>query len=274
MKKKIYLTGFVLCMLLFVVSLYQVIHDTASARNAEEAFTHLAEVVELAEEPGGKTPKRENPEGENQSPLEQYQEIFQQNNELAGWVSIDGTNINYPVMYTPEKPDFYLKHNFEKAYSAYGVPYIAEHCSPFEPSDNILIYGHHMKNGSMFTGLLEYEDKAFYEKHKTIRFDTLTEQAEYEVIAVFKTTVYDEAGLPFYLFADADTEKAFQDYVDACQSISLYDTAVTAKYGDKLVTLSTCEYSQKNGRFVVVAKKKKGGIRWRKKSEHIKSVRI
>ena len=256
MKKRIYHTGFVLCMLLFVVSLYQVIHDTASARNAEKAFAHLAEVVELVGEPEGKTPKRKNPEGENQSPLEQYQELFQQNNELAGWVSIDGTNINYPVMYTPEKPDFYLKHNFEKAYSAYGVPYIAEHCSPFEPSDNILIYGHHMKNGSMFTGLLEYEDKAFYEKHKTISFDTLTEQADYGVIAAFKTTVYDEAGFPFYLFADAETEKAFQDYVDACQSLSLYDTAVTAKYGDKLVTLSTCEYSQKNGRFVVVAKKK------------------
>ena len=256
MKKRIYHTGFVLCMLLFVVSLYQVIHDTASARNAEKAFAHLAEVVELVGEPEGKTPKRKNPEGENQSPLEQYQELFQQNNELAGWVSIDGTNINYPVMYTPEKPDFYLKHNFEKAYSAYGVPYIAEHCSPFEPSDNILIYGHHMKNGSMFTGLLEYEDKAFYEKHKTIHFDTLTEQADYEVMAAFKTTVYDEAGFPFYLFSDAETEKAFQDYVDACQSLSLYDTAVTAKYGDKLVTLSTCEYSQKNGRFVVVAKKK------------------
>ena len=256
MKKRIYLTGFALCMLLFVVSLYQVIHDTASDRNAEEEFAHLAKVVELVGEPEGKTPKRENPVGENQSPLEQYQELFQQNNELAGWVSIDGTNINYPVMYTPEKPDFYLKHNFEKAYSAYGVPYIAEHCSPFKPSDNILIYGHHMKNGSMFTGLLEYEDKAFYEKHKTIHFDTLTEQADYEVMAAFKTTVYDEAGFPFYLFSDAETEKAFQDYVDACQSLSLYDTAVTAKYGDKLVTLSTCEYSQKNGRFVVVAKKK------------------
>ncbi len=256
MKKRIYLTGFMLCAALFVVSLYQVIHDIASARNAEEAFAYLAEVVEVAGEPGGKMPKRENPQRGNQSPLEQYQKLFQQNNELAGWVSIEGTNINYPVMYTPEKPDFYLKHNFEKAYSAYGVPYIAEHCSPFEPSDNILIYGHHMKNGSMFTGLLEYEDKAFYEKHKTISFDTLTEQADYEVIAAFKTTVYDEAGFPFYLFADAETEKAFQDYVDACQSLSLYDTAVTAKYGDKLVTLSTCEYSQKNGRFVVVAKKK------------------
>lgn len=188
--------------------------------------------------------------------MEQYQKLFQQNNELAGWVSIEGTNINYPVMYTPEKPDFYLKHNFEKAYSAYGVPYIAEHCSPFEPSDNILIYGHQMKNGTMFSGLLEYEDKSFYEKHKTVRFDTLAEQAEYEVIAAFKTTVYDGAGFPFYLFANAETEKAFQDYVDKCKSLSLYDTAATAQCGDKLVTLSTCEYSRKNGRFVVVAKKK------------------
>ena len=124
-----------------------------------------------------------------------------------------------------------------------------------EPSDNVIIYGHHMNNGSMFAGLMNYEDRDFYEQHKTVRFDTLTETAEYEVIAVFKTTVYDDTGFKFYLFSHAETEKEFTDYVEQCRELALYDTGVTATYGDKLLTLSTCEYSNTNGRLVVVAKK-------------------
>ena len=158
-------------------------------------------------------------------------------------------------MYTPDNPDYYLKHNFYKESSAYGVPYIAEHCDPMEPSDNVIIYGHHMNNGSMFAGLINYEGRDFYEQHKTVRFDTLTETAEYEVIAVFKTTVYDDTGFKFYLFSHAETEKEFTDYVEQCRELALYDTGVTAEYGDKLLTLSTCEYSNTNGRLVVVAKK-------------------
>ena len=93
------------------------------------------------------------------------------------------------------------------------------------------------------------------DRHKTIRFDTLTETAEYEVIAVLKTTVYDDTGFKVYLFSHAETEKEFTDYVEQCSKLSLYDTGVTATYGDKLLTLSTCEYSNTNGRLVVVAKK-------------------
>ena len=88
-----------------------------------------------------------------------------------------------------------------------------------------------------------------------IRFDTLTKTADYEIVAVFKTTVYDDTGFKYYLFANAETEEEFQEYVDGCRALSLYDTGVTAEYGDKLITLSTCEYSKTNGRLVVVAKK-------------------
>ena len=112
-----------------------------------------------------------------------------------------------------------------------------------------------MKNGTMFTGLMDYESQKFYEGHKIIHFDTLTKTADYEVIAVFKTTVYDDTGFKYYLFANAETEEDFQAYVDECKALSLYDTGVDAEYGDKLITLSTCEYSRTNGRLVVVAKK-------------------
>ena len=155
-----------------------------------------------------------NPEQEVVSPLERYAELFAMNNDMAGWIRIEDTQINYPVMYTPDNPDYYLKHNFYKESSAYGVPYIAEHCDPMEPSDNVIIYGHHMNNGSMFAGLMNYEGRDFYEQHKIVHFDTLTETAEYEVIAVFKTTVYDDTGFKFYLFSHAETEKEFTDYVE------------------------------------------------------------
>lgn len=253
-RKKMYLTGTAICFLLFLISLSQVISHYANAHKADVEFAQLAEIVEQTED----SPEEESKTGETeegQFPLERYRELFDQNNDMAGWIAIDGTQVNYPVMYTPDNPDFYLKHSFEKEYSDYGVPYIAEHCDPAEPSDNVIIYGHHMKNGSMFTDLMEYEDKAFYEKHKTIHFDTLTETAEYEVIAVFKTTVYNDTGFKYYLFAHAEKEKDFTEYVKQCKSLALYDTEVSAEYGDKLLTLSTCEYSRNNGRLVVVAKK-------------------
>lgn len=254
-RKKLYLAGAAICLLLFAVSMFQVISHYANAHKADMEFERLAEIVEQTEdEPEDEAGEKEELE-EGQSPLEKYRELFNQNNDMAGWIVVGGTQINYPVMYTPDNPDFYLKHNFEKEYSDYGVPYIAEHCDPAGPSDNVIIYGHHMKNGSMFTGLMEYEDRDFYEKHKIVRFDTLTETAEYEVIAVFKTTVYDDTGFKYYLFANTEEESDFTDYVEQCKSLALYETGVTAEYGDKLLTLSTCEYSRTNGRLVVVAKK-------------------
>ena len=253
-KKKLYLAGVVICLLLFAVSVFQIISYYANAHKSEEEFARLAEMTEQAEDmPGEDTD--DTGEAEEQSTLERYRELYNLNNDMAGWIRIDGTQINYPVMYTPDNPDFYLKHNFEKEYSDYGVPYIAEQCDPIEPSDNVIIYGHHMKNGSMFTGLMEYEKKAFYKNHKTIRFDTLTETAEYEIVSVFRTTVYGGTGFPYYLFSNAEKPEDFTGYVKRCKSLAFYETGVTAEYGDKLITLSTCEYSRTNGRLVVVAKK-------------------
>ena len=219
-----------------------------------EAFAEIVEVVENAEPEEEPTRDKDVPVSEGEDILAKYKELYLQNEDMVGWISIGGTSINYPVMQSRNSPNFYLKHNFEKEYSDLGVPYIQEDCDIFT-SDNLIIYGHHMKNGTMFTGLMDYESRKFYEKHKIIRFDTLTKTADYEVIAVFKTTVYDDTGFKYYLFANAETEEEFQAYVDECKALSLYDTGVDAEYGDKLITLSTCEYSRTNGRLVVVAKK-------------------
>lgn len=251
-----YLAGLMISVLLFSISLYQVVSHYAGAKQAEEEFSLLAECVAQPEESAEKEPEESEENGEEPiSPLQRYEELFRQNNDMAGWIMVEDTPINYPVMYTPDNPNYYLNHSFYKEFSAYGVPYIAEQCDPLTPSDNVIIYGHHMNNGFMFSGLLNFEDRDFYEQHKTVRFDTLTETAEYEVFAVFKTTAYDDVGFPYYLFSNAETEEDFTDYVKQCKDLSLYETGVTAEYGNKLLTLSTCEYSNTNGRFVVVAKK-------------------
>lgn len=252
MQKKKYLAGFWICFMVLLISLFMVVHYYVSEDQAEEEFEALVELMEEVET----TDVEEMNGDENvQSPLEKYQELFRMNNDMYGWISIDGTNINYPVMYAPDRKDYYLKKNFEKEYSAYGVPYIAEHCEPYKPSNNIIIYSHHMKNGSMFSDLMKYESEEFYHSQKTLNFDSMTEMAEYEIIAVFKTTVYDDKGFKYYQFTDANTKEEFDSYINKCKALSLYEIEASAEYGDQLLTLSTCEYSRTNGRMVVVAKK-------------------
>jgi sortase B len=181
-----------------------------------------------------------------------YAELYAQNSDFIGWLRIDGTGIDYPIMQSKDDPDFYLKHNFSKEYSRFGIPYMQENCGL--SSDNIIIYGHNIKSKSMFNELTEYKNKAFYTAHKYITFDTLDEQRTYEVIATFKTVAYSDSGFQYYDFVNANTAEEFDDYVAKSRALSFYDTGVAAEYGDKLLTLSTCEYSQKNGRLAVVAK--------------------
>ena len=185
--------------------------------------------------------------------LPQYQALYTQNSDLAGWIQIDGTNINYPVMQSKQNPDFYLKHNFEKADSPHGCPYVQANCDLQTPSDNILVYGHNMKDGTMFSDLLQYKRESFWQQHRIIQFDTLTAQAEYTVMAVFRGEA--ENLFAYYRYTDAETPQEFTAYVDACKDAALYETGVTAAYGDKLITLSTCDDSGRNSRVVVVAKR-------------------
>lgn len=194
------------------------------------------------------------PKSGSLSAYEKYAAIYEQNHDFVGWISIEGTNINYPVMQTVDRPNYYLNRDFDRNYSQYGVPYVQEDCD-LAVSDNLVIYGHHMKNGSMFADLCRYEDENFYKANSIIRFDTLTDFGEYEIIAVFKTVAYSTEGFKYYNFVNAENEEAFDAYVAECKDLSLYEIDVNAEYGDKLITLSTCEYSRTNGRMVVVAKR-------------------
>lgn len=187
---------------------------------------------------------------------ERFRTLIERNGDFAAWLTVEGTEIDYPVMLTPEEPDYYLTHDFDGNESRSGTPYIGKNCDT--ESENVMIYGHNMKNGTMFADLLRYQDAAFFAAHPTIRFDTVEHSGEYEIIAVFREKVHyqDEQNVfRYYDYAGALTEEQFNAYTDQIRAISLYDTGCTAVYGRQLITLSTCAYHAVNGRFVVVAVK-------------------
>ena len=221
-------------------------------KQSAEAFDKIAALVQ-DETPPADEPQESEPPQPEQTAFEKYAVVYEQNSDFVGWISIEGTNIDYPVMQTIDNPNYYLKHSFEKQYSDYGVPYVQENCD-LGFSDNCVIYGHHMNNGSMFADLCKYADEDFYREHKTIRFDTLSGFGEYEVVAAFKTAAYSEQGFKYYHFVNAEGERISTPISPKCKELALYDTGVSAEYGDRLITLSTCEYSRQNGRMVVVAK--------------------
>ena len=232
------------------------INDIGMLNNAKKKDAAIALIAALVQDetPPADEPQETEPPQPEQTAFEKYAAVYEQNSDFVGWISIEGTNIDYPVMQTVDNPNYYLKRSFEKQYSDYGVPYVQENCD-LGLSDNCVIYGHHMNNGSMFADLCKYADEDFYREHKTIRFDTLSGFGEYEVVAAFKTVAYSEQGFKYYHFVNAEDENAFNEYISQCKELALYDTGVTAEYGDRLITLSTCEYSRQNGRMVVVAKK-------------------
>ena len=196
------------------------------------------------------------PPTEPREVLPRLQEQYEKNPDLAGWLTIPGTRIDYPVMYSPDEPERYLHANFEVSYSFAGLPFIDAACDP--ESGNRIIYAHNMLDGSMFRTLLKYQQKDFWQRNPVISFSTLYEEQEYEVVAAFYDKVYKktDTNFKFYQFYDTSDQSRFDEAMAYYREHALYDTGVTAQCGDLFLTLVTCAYQTENGRFVVVARKK------------------
>lgn len=236
MKRILYFITLMVLIVIFAVSTYFILSNQIESREQKEIFNDIVTVVETES-------------NNSDEKLNGYMKLKSQNADFIGWIKIDDTNINYPVMQS-NIPNFYLKKNFNKEFSDYGTPYISELCNA-DKSDNLIIYAHNMKNHQMFGDLEKYKSKDFYNNHKYIQFDTLNNQGTYEIISVFKTTAN---GFTYQSYTDFTNEEQFNTFMDKCKSLSLYETETNSAYGDRLITLSTCEYSQKDGRLVVVAK--------------------
>lgn len=208
-------------------------------------------------------------EPSNPQILPEYRELYDLNSDMAGWLIIDGTNIDYPVMQTMEDENYYLTLDFYGKYDKKGClimdtdSVVGTGTAAFDyvdgtsPSTNLIIHGHTMKSGEMFGNLQLYADETYGKEHSIIRFDSLYEKREYELIAVFYSQVFYvyEDVFKYYKFFQADTQEEFDDWYSNIKEMSLYDMGVTAEFGDEFITLSCCSYQVEDGRFVVVGKR-------------------
>lgn len=188
----------------------------------------------------------------------QVEELKKENEDIIGWLEIPNSNISFPVVQGTDN-QYYMTHTYKKENSKDGSIFLDKDYNWDLPSSNLLLYGHNNKNGNMFQGLLEYKEESYYKEHPTIKFTTVNEDSEYEILSVFLSRVYyknENDVFRYYYFINAENEEQYNYYIEESKKVSLYDTGKTAKYGDQLLTLSTCEYSQEDGRFVIVAKRK------------------
>lgn len=217
-KQRISLRVFSVLLLALVACCGFMIWKEASSRRKEkEDFAILVELVQI--EPD--TPEPTNTAEPEAASKRSLSPLFEQNSDCIGWLSIPGTAVDYPVMYTPYDPQKYLRRSFRGQYSQSGVPFLDRRCSL--QSDNLIIYGHNMKNGTMFSDLKRYTNNAFRAEHPTIELETTEGIRYYTVIEVRITDVSDE----WYSCINADS--------------------------DRFLTLSTCYGSKKGGRLIVIA---------------------
>lgn len=234
---------FLLLVAIIVASSIYILSNLTQEKKQQNDFEEIQEIVE----------DNTKEESDSENSIDLYN-LYLINNDVVGWIRIEGTNINYPVM---QNSEYYLRRNIYKEYSTYGTPFLADYCN-INLSDNLIIYGHHIKSGMMFADLDKYKSYDYYLNHKTIKLyklqGTETIEEEYKIISCFKTTV-NKGGFKYYNFFNATSEADYNFFLEQCRELSFYNTEDTAKYRDKLITLSTCEYSLNNGRMVVVAKK-------------------
>lgn len=255
-KAAVFLASFFL--ILFIFTSVGFTATILRGRAERDAFSKLTEVVkkeERSSETGGATALAGTGAAARQDILPQYRELYEENPDLAGWLTVPGTNIDYPVMQTPEEPQYYLHRAFDRSDSFSGTPFIGAYGNA--DTDCLIIYGHNMKNDTMFGTLDYYKAKSFYLENPMILYDTKYEERTYAVVGAFLTKVPTDGG-NFFRFASYSgdlTEKLYKELIENITSRLLYETGVSLEYGDQILMLSTCSYHTGNGRFVVVTKR-------------------
>lgn len=223
------------------------------------AFAELAELITAEPAPSLAAAVTAEPETvPTEAPLDGFALLQTQNPALWGWLSIEGTDISYPVMHTPDEPEYYLHRDFQGAYSFHGTPFLDGSCT--ETYLHALIYGHNMRDGALFAPLLAYASEDFWQAHPTVCLRTAAGVTSYRVLAAFYARVCypsETDVFRYYQYTDLSDPQRFAEYVEQVSAAALYDTHLSADYGNRLLTLSTCSYHTQNGRFAVVAVEEK-----------------
>ena len=235
----VYNIAMILCLVIFLVSGGVLVKRYIDDRQTENEFDNLQAMID-----------NDAPATGEESNSAKFAALRDQNSDFIGWISIEGTSLDFPVMYAPDN------HDFNKEYSVYGVPYLDEKTTlgANDQSENLIVYGHNMKTGTIFGCLTGYKEADYYAEHPRIQFDTVYGDGTYEVFAAFSIDVVNDTSFVYNQYVDMD-EAAYNEYVEEVISRSDVDTGIRPSYGEQLLTLSTCEYSSDNGRYVVVARK-------------------
>lgn len=237
--RNIFLLVFIL---MFIVSSFMLAKELLSAKQEIKSNKVLAERIQMEIHEKEKTF------------IESLNDLHEENKDLIGWLIIDGCEVDLPVMYTPDDPEYYLRRSFDKSSSNSGTLFVGEGSTI--DSSNLYIYGHNMKNGTMFGQLEKYDKRGFCIDHPIIKFITLTEEREYEVICGFYSEVFyeeDENVFRYYMYKDLTDEQVFNQYISSALNSCTYSLDVFPEYNDQILTLSTCSYYKEDGRFVVIA---------------------
>lgn len=240
----------VLLSALLAASGVMIYRELSSRQKEKDDFKNLVQIVTASPTEPSET---DTPSGESDAETEPEQngrnleELFSMNSDCIGWLCIPGTAVDYPVMHTPENPQKYLRKNFYGEYSQSGVPFLDGRCDA--DSDNLTLYGHNMKNGTMFSNLRYYTDPAFCDEHRTMELETADGLKLYELFAVLKTDNADE----WYNFITTEGKESFDEHIGSIKARSLYQPDITPEYGQQILSLSTCYGSSKNGRLLVIA---------------------
>lgn len=241
-----YNVAILVCLAVFLVSGGLLLKRYFDDRRSESEFAALESLI-VSDAPAA--------DGEETNSAK-FAALRDQNSDFIGWISIEDTKLDFPVMYAPNNKDFYLRHDFNKEYSVYGVPYLDEKTTlgANDQSENLVIYGHNMKTGTIFGCLTGYKEASYYQQHPYVQFDTVYGDGTYEVFAAFSIDVAADTSFVYNQYVDMD-EETYDTYVEEVISRSDVDTGIRPVYGEQLLTLSTCEYSSDNGRYVVVARR-------------------
>ena len=258
MKPKVRRILLVILIGVFIFSTGKVVYNKLQDAREQAASAQLAQEVHAIETEMEQEDKTEEEMGNHSiyapsGRLKQYDALYERNNDLAGWIYIPDSAIDYPVMYTPYNIEKYLRKNFAGNYALSGEPFFGE---GWDPDGNFgIIYGHHMEDGTKCADWMFYAKEDYKDSHPIVYFDTLTERRRYEVVAAFYTRIpyVDETGVfRYFQYTGLPDEETFNYYVRECKKASQYETGVNPVWGDRLLVLSTCSFHTKNGRFVIL----------------------
>lgn len=270
-RKKRKITGFdvfrliagILCLCIAIGCIYYLGNYFLKSKHSQDQVQNLKQLISEEDSDSAEKTAQDKQQPEyvtvnGRLVQKKFAALYEANPDFIGWLTIPDTRVDYPVMQHPGDNEYYIHRNFEEEWDGSGLLFLDLRSNYMLPTDNLLIYGHNMKTGTMLADILKYESEEYYQEHKYLTFDTLDGDEEYEVIAAFYSQIYPEEDtehFKYYEFFDAASEEEFNTYIEQIRSLTPYEIKAEAAYGDTLITLSTCAYNTQDGRFALVARK-------------------